>query len=61
MAKSENLSTFFAQLSGLLLLGSFISAATTGAGNFWTVLIMIYFMLVVVNAVERGEKSRKRR
>jgi hypothetical protein len=61
MAKSADISTVFAQLSGLLLLGGFISVVTTGNSSFWTILIMIYFMLVVVNGIERGEKARKRK
>jgi hypothetical protein len=61
MASSNDLNKTFAQLSSLLLFGSFISWAATGNTSGFTVLTMIYFMLVSTNAIKRGETSKKKK
>lgn len=61
MGQPNDINAGFAQLAGLLIFGSVINWLVTGSGSPFTVFIMIYFMLVAVNSIKRGEASRKKR
>jgi hypothetical protein len=60
MSRSNDLNAGFAQIASLLIFGSVVNWMVTGNSGFFTIFIMIYFMLVATNSIKRGEGSKKK-
>lgn len=62
MSKNPDVNSTFVGLAGLIMAGGLISAFTSGSGmNLLGAFVIIYVMLIITNAISRGEKSRGKR
>ena len=60
MAKEHDLNKSFVQMAGLLLLGGVVASYFSGVASLIVSCGACYFMLVAVNAIKRGESTKKR-
>jgi hypothetical protein len=60
MAKEYDLNKTFVQLAGPLMLGGLIAGYYSGIASLIVTGGACYFMLVAVNAIKRGENTKKR-
>ena len=60
MAKEHDLNKSFVQMAGLLLLGGIVASYFSGVASLIVAGGACYFMLVAVNAIKRGEGTKKR-
>lgn len=60
MAKEHDLNKSFSQMAGFILLAGLFGAFYGGIGSLFVAGFVCYFMLVAVNAIKRGENTKRR-
>jgi hypothetical protein len=59
--KEHDLNKSFVLMAGPIMLGGLIWSLNSGIAGLFISSFVCYFMLVAVNAIKRGENSKKRK
>jgi hypothetical protein len=60
MTKEHDINKSFVKMAGVILLGGVLAAFFNGISGLLAAVVTCYFMLVALNAIQRGENSKKK-